>query len=102
MWKKIKVKGLVPTPRNCVSGSANDNLFIVFGGYGRSEKERFSDVFAYNPAGSFRLSLSSLVLASSHVLIENIFWNALLFFISYAFLSANDCINAVVCICIPY
>eukprot|EP01122_Echinamoeba_exundans_P006215 TRINITY_DN1708_c0_g1_i2.p1 TRINITY_DN1708_c0_g1~~TRINITY_DN1708_c0_g1_i2.p1 ORF type:complete len:193 (+),score=20.77 TRINITY_DN1708_c0_g1_i2:189-767(+) len=50
MWKKIKVKGLVPTPRNCVSGSANDNLFIVFGGYGRSEKERFSDVFAFNPA----------------------------------------------------
>lgn len=52
MWKKIKVKGLVPTPRNCVSGSATDSLFIVFGGYGRSEKERFSDVFAFNPSGT--------------------------------------------------
>jgi hypothetical protein len=51
MWKRVKGKGKIPSLRNCVAGTATGSVFVMFGGLGLSEKERFNDVYVFNPLG---------------------------------------------------
>ena len=68
MWKKLEcTSGQPPSARNCVAAAATDDLFIVFGGIGRSEKERFNEIYAYSLAGIVYLTTTEILLFSLSV-----------------------------------
>jgi len=58
MWKRLPSHGSsTPSPRNCISMDTDGERAFVFGGLGSSSKERFNELWIYNPTG---------MLSSSH------------------------------------